>query len=96
MKFILLANLLHVPYTVQTNACNIYGVGHSANVTAKLLWSAVLNCAGMECNRIAGKVSCVRAHFVAAVLDHILCTRRKGGFTDGCKYEFGYHPGVWL
>jgi hypothetical protein len=26
--------------------------------------------------------------FVAAVLVHVLCMKRKNGFTGGCKFEF--------
>jgi len=41
-------------------------------------------------------VSCVCAYFVLAVIDHVLCTGKKNGFTDECKYEFGYKPGISL
>ena len=45
---------------------------------------------------MARSVHFVCAYFVTAVIYHVLCMSKKGGFPDDCKYEFGYLTGVCL
>jgi hypothetical protein len=37
---------------------------------------------------MAARLSCVCAWFVDAVLGHVMCMKRKNGFTDGCTWEY--------
>jgi len=71
MKLILLPILFEVSYTIKGNACNYY----VANVTIKLLWCTV--------HRMSTSISFVCTCFVHVVLVHVLCLKRKNGFTDG-------------